>query len=151
LNPKKFNKERILESHLRHYNTYKVGIENCKKQLDYIMPSMTARYGVDSGGTCFYISNNTEKVAIDRIESKRALDLHEDIKQFEIICDSIERAFKELKDQEQDFVKLRYFNCEPMDQVKIALGYSEEKSVYRIRRHVLDKLLISLNSLINLK
>jgi hypothetical protein len=35
--------------------------------------------------------------------------------------------------------------------VTTGLGYAEEKSVYRIRRHVLDKLLISLNNLLTLK
>jgi hypothetical protein len=38
-----------------------------------------------------------------------------------------------------------------MSVVASALGYAEEKSVYRIRRHVLDKLSISLNSLLILK
>lgn len=151
VNHQKNTKERTIESHLRHYNTYKVGIVNCKKQLDYIMPSMVARYEVDGQGAGFYISNNTERVAIDRIESKRALDLHENIKQFEIICRSIDRAFKELQPQEQDFVKLRYFDCQPIERVKQEMGYSEDKSVYRIRRHVLDKLLISLNNLLAMK
>jgi hypothetical protein len=31
------------------------------------------------------------------------------------------------------------------------LGYSEEKSVYRLRRHVLDKLMISLHNLLTFK
>lgn len=115
------------------------------------MPSMVARYEVDGKGSGFYISNNTERVAIDRIESKRALDLHENIKQNELICTSIERAFKELQPQEQDFVKLRYFDCKPIEVVKREMKYNEDRSVYRIRRHVLDKLLISLNNLFTMK
>lgn len=140
-------RERTLENHLRHYNTYKVGIMNCQKQLDYIAPNITATYDY-KGGSNFFISNTTEQVALDRIESKRALDLHESIQNYKIICESIENAYKELKPIEQDFVNLRYFNCEPMDRVKGELGYSEEKSVYRIRRHVLDKLEISLKNLL---
>ena len=143
-------RERTIETHLRHYNTYRVGIENCKKQLDYILPSITANFDYISGNS-FYIANNTERVAIDRIESKRALDLYEEIERYKIICDSIERAFNELPPHEQDFVKLRYFDCLPMHEVKKEMGYSEEKSVYLIRRRVLDKLLISLNNLIILK
>ena len=139
--------ERTIENHLRHYNTYKVGILNCQRQLDYIMPSLTTRFDYINGST-FYIGNNTEKIAIDRIESKRALDLYEEIERYKLIVDSIETAFGQLKPQEQDFVKLRYFDCEPIEYVKQALGYSEEKSVYRIRRHVLDKLEISLKNLI---
>ena len=143
-------RERTIETHLRHYNTYKIGIENCKKQLDYILPSITSRFDYISGNS-FYIANNTERVAIDRIESKRALDLYEEIEQYNIICESIDRAFGELKPHEQDFVKMRYFDCQPIEKVTREMGYNEHKSVYRIRRHVLDKLLISLNNLIILK
>lgn len=150
MNTPKTIRERTIETHLRHYNTYKIGIENCKKQLDYILPSITSHFDY-IGGNSFYIANSTERVAIDRIESKRALDLYEEIEQYKIICDSIDRAFSELKPHEQDFIKLRYFDCQPIENVKREMGYSEHKSVYRIRRHALDKLLISLNNLIILK
>ena len=151
MNESKFNKERLIESHLRHYKTYKVAITNCKKQLDYIFPSLVATYENDGQRAHFYISNDTERVAIDRIESKRALDLNENIKHFEIICTSIDRALEELRPQEREFVQLRYFDCETIDYITHKLGYSERKSVYRIRTHILDKLLISLSNLINLK
>lgn len=143
-------KERTIESHLRHYTDYKVGIMNCQKQLDYILPDITARYDYLEGST-FYIGNNTERVAIDRIESKRALDLHEEIERYRLIVESIDNAVNGLKPQEKHFVILRYFDCLPMLVVKEKMGYAEEKSIYRIRRHVLDKLLISLNNLFSLK
>ena len=151
MNESKFNKERLIENHLRHYKTYKVAILNCQKQLDYIFPSLVAHYENDGQRATFFIANDTEKVAIDRIESKRALDLNENIKHFEIICTSIDRALEELRPQEKEFVQLRYFDCDTMENIKNKLGYSEEKSVYRIRRHILDKLLISLSNLQNLK
>lgn len=147
----KATKERIIESHLRHYTTYKVGMINCQKQLDYISPSLVPNYATNGEISFFYIPNNTEKVALDRIESKRAIDLKEEIDRFKLITESIDNAFAELKEQEQTFVKLRYFDCLPMHEVKIDMNYSEAKSVYRIRRHVLDKLLISLNNLLSLK
>jgi DNA-directed RNA polymerase specialized sigma subunit len=147
----KATKERVIEAHLRHYNTYRVGIINCQKQLDYIMPSLVSGYKTDGSSSVFYISNNTEKVALDRIESKRAIDLKEEIEQFKIVVDTIDNAYEELKTQEKEFVRLRYFECLPIYEVKTKMGYSEEKSVYRIRRHVLDKLLISLNNLLSLK
>jgi DNA-directed RNA polymerase specialized sigma subunit len=147
----KATKERVIEAHLRHYNTYRVGIINCQKQLDYIMPSLVSGYKTDGSSSIFYISNNTEKVALDRIESKRAIDLKEEIEQFKIVVDTIDNAYEELKTQEKEFVRLRYFECLPIYEVKTKMGYSEEKSVYRIRRHVLDKLLISLNNLLSLK
>lgn len=144
-------KERAIETHLRHYRTYLVGIKNCQRQLDYISPSLVTRYDSNQAGSSFYISNNTERVALDRIESKRAIDLNEEIEQYKIITTNIWSAFEELKPQEKDFVEFRYFQCMTMKEVKHMLGYSEEKSVYRIRRHVLDKLLISLNNLFSLK
>jgi hypothetical protein len=145
-------KERIIESHLRFYRTYLVGIQNCEQQLEYIMPSLVARYEVSTDtGESFFIVNNTEKVALDRIESKRALDLKEEIEQYKIITSSIDNALANLSEVERHFVMLRYFECKAMAVVTDALGYTEEKSVYRIRRHVLDKLMISLNNLLALK
>jgi hypothetical protein len=145
----KQDKERIIEAHLRHYKTYKVGISNCERQLNYIMPNITARYDNLQGST-FWIGNSTERIAIDRIESKRALDLHEEIERYKIICNSIDNAFAELNSMEQKFVDLRYFDRMAIYDVKTVLGYKEERAIYRIRRHVLDKFLISLNNLFSL-
>jgi DNA-directed RNA polymerase specialized sigma subunit len=147
----KATKERVIEAHLRHYNTYRVGIKNCQKQLDYIMPSLVSGFRTEGSQSIFYVQNNTENVALDRIESKRAIDLKEEIDQYTIIVDSIDNAFEELKQQEKDFVRFRYFDCLPIYEVKTKMGYSEEKSIYRIRKHVLDKLLISLNNLLSVK
>ena len=144
--------ERMIENHLRYYKTYLVGIKNCEDQLEYIMPNITTKFGADSHGAFFYVvSDSTANIAIDRIEGKRALDLREEIEKYKIITTSIERALKELKQQEKDFIEYRYFECLPIHEVKQRLGYAEDKSVYRIRRHVLDKLLISLNNLLSFK
>jgi hypothetical protein len=141
-------KERQIENHLRFYKTYLVGIKNCEQQLDYILPNITTKYGADNHGAFFYVvADSTCNIAIDRIEGKRALDLKEEIERYKIITQSIQKAIAELKPQERDFVNFRYFDCLPMHEVKSKLGYSEEKSVYRLRRHVLDKLLISLHNL----
>lgn len=145
-------KERILENHLRFFKTYQCGIKNCVKQLDYIMPTLISRYEVSTDtGESFFIINNTENVALDRLESKRALDLREQIESYQIIITSIENAVENLNEKEKDFVNWRYFECLPIDDVKMKMGYSEERSVYRIRRHVLDKLMISLNNLLTFK
>jgi hypothetical protein len=141
--------EKTIEGHLRHYNTYRVGIVNCEKQLEYIMPNTTAKF--DFVGNSSFVANTTEKVALDRIESLRALELHETINRYRNIVDSIDRAIGELQQQEIDFIGLRYFNCMQMQEVTKALGYAEEKSVYRIRRHTLDKLQISLKNLLDME
>ena len=143
-------KERQIENHLRFYKTYLVGIRNCEQQLEYIMPNITTKFGADNHGSFFYVvTDSTCNIAIDRIEGKRALDLKEEIEKYKIITTSIDKAIKELKPQEQDFVKHRYFESLPMHDVKTKLGYSEEKSVYRLRRHVLEKLMISLHNLLS--
>lgn len=151
LHQTKAMKERAIENYLRFYKNYLCAIKNCEQQLEYIMPSLVSTYGMNENGAFFFIVNDSEKVAIDRIEGKRALDLREEIERFKIITSSIENALDHLKQQEQDFITYRYFDCLPISEVKTKLGYSEEKSVYRIRRHVLDKLLISLNNLLSLK
>jgi DNA-directed RNA polymerase specialized sigma subunit len=116
------------------------------------MPNITTKYGADNHGSFFYVvADSTCNVALDRIEGKRALDLREEISKYKIITKSIDQAIAELKPQEQDFVKYRYFECLPMHDVKQKLGYSEEKSVYRLRKHVLDKLMISLHNLFSFK
>lgn len=144
-------KERAIEAHLRFYKTYLCGIKNCEQQLNYIMPTLVSRYEVcTDSGESFFIVNNTEKVALDRIESRMALNLKEEIERFKLVCSSIENAVEELTLQERAFVHLRYFECKPITAVTSALGYAEAKSVYLIRRHVLDKLLISLNNLLSL-
>lgn len=148
----KAQKERTIESFLRFYKQYQTGIKNCEQQLEYIMPSLVSRYEISTdSGESFFIVNNTEKVALDRIESKRALDLREEIERFKLIITSIDNALETLNDNEKHFVILRYFECKTIAAVTSALGYAEEKSIYRIRRHTLDKLLISLNNLLSLK
>jgi hypothetical protein len=147
----KSSKERIIETHLRHYNQYKIGTKNLQRQLDYIMPSLVSGYGSDGSHSFFYIGNNTERVALDRIESKKAIDLREEIERYQLITESIDNALDELKPHEKQFVHLRYFEYMQIELVKDAMGYAEVKSIYRIRRHVLDKLMISLNNLLTLK
>lgn len=138
---------RAIEGHLRCYKSYKVGIRNLQKQIDYIMPSMTAKYDLAEGshGT-FVISSSTEKFAIDRIESKRALDLHEQIWQYQVIVDSIDEAIKSLTEEERSFVEARYFNQWSIKKTAEALGYSE-KNIFVIRNRTMDKLLICLRNI----
>jgi hypothetical protein len=146
----KLAKERIIERYLRHYKTYKVGIKNLQMQLDYLMPSLVSSFTYDGSHPIFFIANDTEKVAMDRIESRRAIDLREEIEQLMIIIESIDNGFNQLQDKEKEFVDLRYFNKKEIWEVKQLMKYAEEKSLYKIRRRALDSLLISLNNLIYL-
>lgn len=144
------NKERIIENYLRDYNTYRVGILNCEKLLEYITPSLTPGYESDGTRSLFFIGNDTAQVAVDRIEGKQAIALQEQIQKFKMITDSISRAVFELGEKQKQFVQLRYFDDLPMQKVIKEMGYAEEKSAYHLRKKVLDKFLISLNNLITL-
>lgn len=138
-----------IEKLLRHYTYYKVGLMNLQKQLDYIMPDISAKYEVTQGtvGT-FKIISPTEKCAIDRIESKKALILHEEIERYSIIIESIDEAVSELDEMERKFVELRYVNRKTMKQTSIEMGYSE-KHLFNLRNQVMDKFLISLRGLLD--
>lgn len=144
-------RERTIENFLSKYNTYRIGIKNCQKQLDYMLPSLTTRYESDGMTASYYIANNTERVALDRITSKKALDLLEEIERYKLIIALIDNALAELDDKQKAFVQHRYFSGLKMYEVKAKMNVSEEKTLYRIRRQVLDKFEISLSSLINLK
>lgn len=137
-----------IEHHLRNYHTYKVGIKNLKNQLDYIMPSMTATYEVSEGSTgTFNIKSDTERYAIDRIESNKALAIHEDIARYTLIINSIDEALEDLGTLEKDFVESRYIQGNTVSQTSIKMGYSENQT-FAIRNQALDKLLITLRGLV---
>ena len=137
-----------IEKYLRQYKTYKIGVMTLQKQLDYIMPNITATYEIADGSVgTFRLTSSTEQYAIDRIESKRALIIYEDIERYNLIINSIDRAVSELDELEKEFVELRYINRKTIAQTTIEMGYSE-KHIFNIRKNVLDKLLISLRGLL---
>lgn len=140
-------KRRKIENHLKSYQQYKIGIKNLKLQLDTIMPNITVSYEVREGSVgAFMIQSETEKYAIDRIESKRALDLHEQMKLYELLVNCIDAAIEKLDDDEKKFVECRYFSNFTMRKISIQLGYGES-TLFNIRTRVLDKLTYSLGNL----
>lgn len=145
---KKIQQIKEIEKHLRNYNTYKVGIKNLKNQLNYIMPNATANFElIDGSAGTFRITSSTEKYAIDRIESRKALDLHEDIKKYEIIISSIDEALKGLEETERKFIQYRYIEGMTIAKTSMKLGYSEQH-IFNIRNHAFSKLLISLKGIL---
>lgn len=139
---------RILESYLLNYRTYKVGIDNLQKKLDFIMPGITATYEVREHSVgSFIFSAETEGSVMDRIESKHALDLYEEMSKIQVIVDAIDKALGGLEELERTFIKLRYFKGKSIEQISMVFGYSE-RSIYNIRTQAMDKLLISLSSIL---
>lgn len=146
-NQQKIKMIKQIEKHLRNYQTYKIAIVTLKTQLDYIMPNITVDYSVTGGSSgTFNVKSDTEKFAIDRIESKKAVAIHEDMEKYKMIIRSIDEAMKELDEVEQDFIKNRYFKKKTMPQTAIELGYNE-KYIFNIRNQIFDKFLISLKGL----
>lgn len=147
-NHHKIKRIKHIENHLRKYNTYKAGVEALKLQLDYIMPELTVNYSSGGGGNgTFNIQSETEKYAIDRIESSRALEIHENMERYNVIIKSIDEAMKDLDSIEKEFIKKRYFEGMTIPKTAIELGYSE-KYVFNIRNQIFEKLLISLKGLL---
>lgn len=139
-----------LENHLRNYRNYKAGIVNLQKQLDFIMPGITAKYEIMEGSVgTFTFKSSTEDFAIDRIEGKKALTLHEDIAVYQLILDSIDNAVRELEPIEQEFVKRRYFEGWSIERTAMEMGYTK-RNLFFVRNHIKDQLMISLKNIINL-
>jgi len=143
-------KIREIENHLRHYKSYKAGIENIKQQLECIMPSITTRYEAREGTTgTFDIRSKVEDAAIDRIEGKEALELRQEKEIFQVIVNSIDRAIDNLEENERLFVVERYINLKRLSEVAEITGY-HESYLNEVRNKVMGKLLISLGNILKL-
>lgn len=129
-----------IEQHIKNYNQYKIGIRNMQLQLDNIMPNITVKYELREGNAgAFLIKSDTERVAIDRIESKRAIDLYEQLEKYRLIIDCIDISIDGLEENEKEFVKQRYFLKNSSIKVAEILGYGES-TIFLIRTKILEKL-----------
>ncbi|CAF1778053.1 sigma-70 family RNA polymerase sigma factor [Bacillus subtilis] len=150
LSREKKDRKKQIESYLRNYKSYKAGIKNLQQQLDWILPGMTATYSAEEGSSgTFNITSKVENAALDRIESKQALDIKETMSMYQLIVDSIDRALEQLEENERTFVEERYFKLKQIDQVAEIMGY-HNKHVQRIRNSVIDKLMIGLSNILKL-
>jgi DNA-directed RNA polymerase specialized sigma subunit len=136
---------KAVELHLRLYKTYEATIANCKRQLDYMLPSAVISYDFNSGGSGFHIST-TERSAIDRLESKKAIDLHETIERYTLMIKSINKALECLEPSERAFVEFRYFKQFSLEQIAFEMSYSV-RSVFSLKGQALEKLTISLTNI----
>lgn len=137
---------KIIETHLRNYRSYKVAVRNLQNQLDLIMPNVTTSYELKEGSTgVFKIWSTTEQVVLDRLESARALQINEQMRNYQIIIDSIEEALNALGEQERLYVELRYFEGLNTERIADKMSCSIP-NLFRLRKRVLDRLLISLSN-----
>ncbi|GIN93286.1 hypothetical protein J22TS1_43370 [Siminovitchia terrae] len=147
---KKKHRYAELEALLRHYKNFKTGIKNLQQQLDFIMPGITTSYDNQEGaGGTFVIDSKTERFAIDRIESKRALDLRGKINIYQLVVTCIDAALEDLNENEQQFVELRYFQGKTIEDLADIIGYAP-RSIFNLRNEVLEKLSISLSGVLRI-
>lgn len=139
---------RTIEHHLRNYRVYKIGIINLQRQLDDIMPTITTTYEKVEGSTgTFNIKSKTEDAVLDRMTSWRALQMSEQKREYQNIIDSIDASLTALGEKEREFVQLRYIEGREMESTSQKMNFSIQRC-FQIRHIVIDKLLISLDSII---
>jgi RinA family phage transcriptional activator len=140
---------RKIEEHLKNYQQYKIGIRNLNLQLDNILPSITVSYeGKEGAVGTFVIHSPTEKCAIDRIESQRAIEIKRKIMNYQTLVDCIDAALEGLDKQEKDYVEYRYMFRYSISKIALTIGASES-TIYNYRSKILEKLEVSLTGIID--
>lgn len=130
-------KKRIknIEKHLRNYNNYKVAILNLNKQLEFISSNeKRKKIFIEHPGGSYTFEDSVKK-------------LSNELNHIKLINDSIDASLSELTDVERKFVEYRYFNKWSIEKSAMEIGYSD-KALFVIRHQIMDKLLISLGSVI---
>ncbi|MYL22054.1 sigma-70 family RNA polymerase sigma factor [Halobacillus litoralis] len=137
-----------LEKHLRNYQTYNAGIKNLHSQLEFVLPNMPKGYEIQKDLiSSFNIKGENEYVLIDRIESRRAIEIHENLYEYKLIISAIDKALEVLDDIEHHFICYRYIQGMTIQKTALKLGYSE-KYIFNIRNQTFEKLLISLKGIL---
>lgn len=150
MNKKKKKYIEIIKTHLKNYKTYKIGIKNLQQSLDEIMPNITTNYEWKEGTSGSYSGkSSTETTAIYRVSGEKALYLQEQLSIYKMIITSIDEALAALTEDEQKFIKCRYFEGYSIEKTAMELGYSVQ-NCFKIRTQAMEKLLISLRNLITL-
>lgn len=144
--PKDVITERI-ENHLSNYRQYQTGIKNAQMALDYLIPGYTANYEIMEGKSGYFsFKSSTETAAIDRIESRRAFVLHEDLKLYTLLVNAIDNAMSDLDETEEALIKYRYFEKWNFDQISYKLGYTQ-RNLFHIKDRALEKLYVNLKTI----
>ncbi|UXM87761.1 transcriptional regulator [Bacillus subtilis] len=123
-----------IEKHLKNYNNYKVAILNLSKQLEFIATNDNMEIFKES------IDDDCEfQASVDKLASE--------LQHIKLLKDSIDISLSELTELEYRFVQYRYFKNWTIEKSALEIGYSD-KALFVIRNQVMDKLLISLGSVV---
>lgn len=124
-----------IERHLKNYNNYKIAILNLNKQLEFISTNADRK------------QINMEGANKEESHQHHFIKLNSELQQLQLILDSIDISLTELTELEIKFVECRYFKNWSIEKSALQIGYSD-KALFVIRNQVLDKLLISLGSIV---
>ncbi|AEP85132.1 transcriptional regulator [Bacillus spizizenii] len=123
-----------IEKHLKNYNNYKVAILNLSKQLEFIATNDNLEIFKES------VDDDCEfQESVDKLASE--------LQHIKLVKDSIDISLSELTELEYKFVQYRYFKNWTIEKSALEIGYSD-KALFVIRNQVMDKLLISLGSVV---
>lgn len=123
-----------IEKHLKNYNNYKVAILNLSKQLEFIATNDNMEIFKES------IDDDCEfQESVDKLAGE--------LQHIKLLKDSIDISLSELTELEYRFVQYRYFKNWTIEKSALEIGYSD-KALFVIRNQVMDKLLISLGSVV---
>ncbi|QAV98817.1 transcriptional regulator [Bacillus subtilis] len=132
--PKRKKLVKNIEKHLKNYNNYKVAILNLSKQLEFIATNDNMEIFKES------IDDDCEfQASVDKLASE--------LQHIKLLKDSIDISLSELTELEYRFVQYRYFKNWTIEKSALEIGYSD-KALFVIRNQVMDKLLISLGSVV---
>ncbi|MEI1419954.1 transcriptional regulator [Bacillus cabrialesii] len=132
--PKRKKLVKNIEKHLKNYNNYKVAILNLSKQLEFIATNDNIEIFKES------VDEDCEfQESVDKLASE--------LQHIKLVKDSIDISLSELTELEYKFVQYRYFKNWTIEKSALEIGYSD-KALFVIRNQVMDKLLISLGSVV---
>lgn len=143
------NKENFqrTEALLYNYKMIEYGIENMQDELNEALES-DGIGSVDPGKECFQtnkINSVTENMAIDRVEGKKVRSVRARIEASKDLINKINLVVSELKDNEQQIIKLYYFEKIQNDRiVSEKLSYSSAEYVGKLRRRAVSLISIGL-------
>lgn len=135
------------EALLYNYKMIKYGIENMEDELTEALESDGVG-SIDPGQEFFptnKINSVTESIAIDKIEGKKVKNLRRRIEASKELVKKIDLVVSELKDNEQEVIKLYYFEKIKNDRmVAEQISYASAEYVGKLRRRAVSLISIGL-------
>jgi len=136
---RRHNYYRQVERLLYDYKTYDTAIRNLEAELEEILPKVsTSVVKLGEGSTAVPFRSQTEDWAIKRIESPRAKRILRLLAEKKRLKKGIREVRKQLSDEENTLVWMRYDLEKPHREIWEALNMSRA-SYFRFKNEVINK------------